>query len=85
MRSSHPGNPNHWAQKPTGRHHGAAMNQATALEKAQAIASTAGMFFVASGSTFDLFRRMPDRRVWIGRRASPEGLHQLVRRCARVS
>lgn len=58
------------------------MPHATALEKAALTAKAANLFFLISGAGYDLYRRLPDRRVWLGRRQSPEALAKLVRRCA---
>lgn len=58
------------------------MTPTTALEKAAATASAAGLFFLADGAGFVLYRRMPTTRVFIGRRKTEEALQQLVRRCA---
>jgi len=58
------------------------MTPATALEKALATAKAAGLFFLADGSGFTLYRRMPTTRVFLGRSKTEEALQQLVRRCA---
>ena len=55
----------------------------TALEKAQATARAAGLFFLRDPAGYALYRRMPIRRVFLGRAATPDALHKLVSRCAR--
>jgi len=52
------------------------------LEQARQLARSHNMFFTCQGEEFTLYRRTPTRPVFLGRRATPAALRQLVSRCA---
>jgi hypothetical protein len=52
------------------------------LKEARQIAEKHNMFVVKKGETFLLYRCMPDRNVFLGKRHTPEALCELVSKCA---
>lgn len=52
------------------------------LKEARQLANAAGLFVVEKGSEFRVYRRTPDRPVYLGKRSALAGLCSFVSRCA---
>lgn len=52
------------------------------FKEAQEIAKTAGLFVLERGGKFQVYRKNPQKNIYLGTRATAEGLRQYVAKLA---